>query len=552
MSIALQKITDYLDAMAQKNPFQAAIIFPEGRDKEGRVAYTHVTYAQLQEETDALSMWFLEQNIVKGERCAVMIRPSIDFFLVTFSLLRIGAVPVFIDPGIGSHYLKKCLAAAAPTVFIGIAKAQIARMLFGWSKDTIKKVFTVGSRFGFGGICLHRYKKESSKRRPLPTSSAQDLAAILFTSGSTGEPKGVLYKHAHFMSQVDALRELYNIEPSERDLCTFPLFALFAPALGMTAIIPDMDFQRPKDVDPRKLVEAIDNFGVQNFFGSPALLRTFGQYLAKNPRTFPTLKRILSAGAPVPSEVLRLIKPCLTGKADIYTPYGATECLPVASMGASEILQETAKLSERGFGVCVGKPIKGIKVRIIQVSDSPISVMEPSLQVPKGTIGEITVCGKHATEQYYRRPESTQSAKIKDKETGLLWHRMGDLGYVDEKGRLWYCGRKTQRVKTKNGDLYTDAIEGIFNGHKAVLRTALVGVKEGDSEGAVLCVETRERADKEEKARIKRDLLTLAAKDPRTSAIDKVLFHKSFPVDIRHNSKIFREKLKDWATKELS
>lgn len=549
------QIARYIDIMAEKQPYLHAVVFPEGRSKDRRVAYTHLTYQQLFEETESLALKLIKEGINKGDRCALMVKPSLDFFILTFSLFKIGAIPILIDPGIGRHYLKRCLNEAEPSVFIGIPKAQIARVLFGWCKNSLRKIITIGGSIGYGGITLESIRaknKPTSFEAEFPKTDPDDTAAILFTSGSTGQPKGAIYSHQNFMAQVELLKSAYQITPGERDLCTFPLFALFAPALGMTAIIPDMDFTLPAQVDPLKIAEAIDNFGATNLFGSPALLRRVGTWLKENPRTFPSLKRVISAGAPVPASVLALIQPALTMGAQIHTPYGATESLPVASISSEEILQETAKKTRTGSGICVGKPIEGVITRIIKITDDAIPTWDHRFIQETGTVGEIVVTGPHVTAGYYNRPTATKLSKIYDESCSRVWHRMGDLGYLDAKGRIWFCGRKSQRVKIEGSDLYTIACEGIFNEHPKVLRTALVGIGPQQNEAPVLCVETQGSTNKAEQLVIKRELLTLGQKFQNTKDIKTVLFKETFPVDIRHNSKIFREKLKEWATKELN
>ncbi|HEX4049061.1 MAG TPA: peptide synthase, partial [Elusimicrobiota bacterium] len=225
--------------------------------------------------------------------------------------------------------------------------------------------------------------------------------------------------------------------------------------------------------------------------------------------------------------------------------YGATESLPVALIGSSEILGETAELTERGRGVCVGRPAAGVDVAVIRITDAGIPQWRDALRLAPGEVGEIVVKGPVVTREYFRRPEADAAAKIAD-ETAVR-HRMGDLGYIDERGRLWFCGRKAHRIKTENGELYTIPIEGIFNSHPAVKRTALVGV----GLRAVLCVEL-EPGMKLDRQALTRELLSLAGTHDAAKEIKIILYHPSFPVDIRHNAKIFREKLAAWAKAELA
>jgi acyl-CoA synthetase (AMP-forming)/AMP-acid ligase II len=236
----------------------------------------------------------------------------------------------------------------------------------------------------------------------------------------------------------------------------------------------------------------------------------------------------------------------------VYPTYGATEALPVASIGSSEILGETRRCTDLGKGVCVGRPIEGIEARVIQISDDPIPVWSDDLVVAVGTIGEIVVAGPVVTREYFNRPEATRLAKIADPARSILYHRMGDLGYRDDRGRLWFCGRKSHRVILADETLFTIPCEAIFNTHPAVLRTALVGVNRRGERIPVICVELLRRSSESERDRVGRELLERGAAFPQTRRIRTVLFHPAFPVDVRHNSKIFREKLAVWATRRLS
>jgi acyl-coenzyme A synthetase/AMP-(fatty) acid ligase len=350
---------------------------------------------------------------------------------------------------------------------------------------------------------------------------------------------------------VKAFRALYTIEDGEIDLCTFPLFALFAPALGMTAVVPDMDASRPALAQPARLFEAVEDFGVTNLFGSPALLRRLVEGAEISGTRLPTLKRIISAGAPVSASLIERLTRLLDPPAQIHTPYGATESLPVASIGSDEILRETREFTERGLGVCVGQPVHGMDVLVIRIDDDPIATWSDDLLVAEGEIGEFVVSGPVVTRTYFNRPESTALAKIVGA-AGNFYHRMGDVGYRDDRGRLWFCGRKSHRVIARGETYFTIPCEAIFNAHPAVSRTALVGARRGGEVEPVICVDGLCGLSRAQKKRLVEELLELGSGYSHTRNIRTVLFHPSFPVDARHNAKIFREKLAAWATRKLS
>ena len=538
-----------LSDIARTRPHSLAVVCPAGRDRAGRARHTHRTFQQLDRESDRIAKALDANGMGRGVRTVLMVKPSLESFALTFALFKAGAVPVFIDPGMGIKNLGRCLSEAEPEAFIGIPKAQAARRLLGWGRETIRVALTVNR--GLTSTDGIRNPPHSEEPFTIARTRGDETAAILFTSGSTGPPKGAIYTHAIFEAQVQLLRSLYAIEPGEIDLCTFPLFALFAPALGMTAIIPEMDATRPARVDPTKIIEAIEDFGVTNLFGSPALIRRVGDYGAAHGLKLPSLRRVISAGAPVSARIIERFSALLAPAARIFTPYGATEALPVCSIGSDEILGETRHQTDRGEGVCVGRPVEGNRVEIIRIRDDPIAEWSDDLALPAGEVGEIAVQGPVVTRSYINRPEATALAKIADPTGGGPFHRMGDLGYRDGRGRIWFCGRKSHRVVTPDGTLFTIPCEAVFNTHPEVARTALVGVGPRGAMRPVLCVEPLRRPGRADLDRLRRELLALGASRPHTGSIATVLFHLSFPVDIRHNAKIFREKLATWAARRL-
>ncbi|GAB4139166.1 MAG: fatty acid CoA ligase family protein [Planctomycetaceae bacterium] len=549
-----ENIAERMQDYARQSPHKRAIIFPAGRDSADRVTYAHLTFEQLDQESDRLARGLTRMGVGPRTRMVLMVRPSLEFIALTFALFKTGAVIVLIDPGMGRSNIFRCLEEVVPAGFIGIPIVQAIRIFNRRKFRNAKLNVTVGRRWFWGGPNYSDLLGEEWSRFEIPPTSSDDPAAIIFTSGSTGPPKGVLYEHGMFAAQVDLLRDYYQIQPGEIDLPGFPLFALFNSAMGVTTAIPDMDPTRPARVDPEKILTAIRDLGVTQAFGSPAMWNRIGRYCEEHSITFPTLNRVLSAGAPVPVHVLKRIRRTLMQEhADIFTPYGATESLPICSISGSEVLEETAALTSSGAGTCVGKPFPHVSVKVIELAEGPISSIDDIVELPDGEIGEILVRGPSTTQEYFRRTDATAASKISDP-AGRCWHRMGDVGYFDEQGRLWFCGRKAHIVHTENGPMYPVRCEAIFNEHPAIYRSALVGVGESGAQTPVIIVEPeagRFPKTANSQKQLEAELLELGQSNPLTKSITQILFHRSLPVDIRHNVKIFREQLGPWAAEQL-
>jgi acyl-CoA synthetase (AMP-forming)/AMP-acid ligase II len=535
-----------LPRLARERGDQVAMHYP-GRDGRYRDA---LTYAQLDARSDAIAAGLALHGVARGTRTVVMLRPTPEFFLVMFALFKAGAVPVLVDPGIDKRALGQCLGEARPEAFVGIPLALLARAMLRWAPSARARI-TTGARAWLADATLAQIERDGSRAGPqLADTQPDEVAAILFTSGSTGVPKGVVYRHRHFVAQAGMLRSAFGIEAGGVDLPTFPPFALFDPALGLTSIIPDMDPTRPARADPRKLLRAIRRFGVTQLFGSPALVRV----LAEHGEPLPTVLRVTSAGAPVPADVVARMRALLPADAQLWTPYGATECLPVAVIEGRE-LTALRERTEQGAGTCVGRPVPPNEVRIIGIDDGAIACWSDALLVKPGQVGEITVAGPSATDSYFNRDAATALAKIREplRDGGeRIVHRMGDLGWIDAEGRLWFCGRKSQRVAVDAATtLCTEQVEPVFDTHPDVRRTALVGVGAAGAQRPVLCVELRKGIARGEHARIADELRHLGEGFVHTAKVETFLFHPGFPVDIRHNAKIGREKLAAWAALQL-
>ncbi|MGE5074087.1 MAG: AMP-binding protein, partial [Anaerolineae bacterium] len=441
------------------------------------------------------------------------------------------------DPAIGLRAVGRCLEDASPEVFIGNGVTDAIGRFYGWSKKSVRKRIRMQSLFG---------PRQDRRVHTEPLVAHPDAeAAIIFTSGSTGTPKGAVYTHGNFAALLDVLTNTFGIREDEIDLPAFPIFLILDCLLGVTAIVPDMRFPSPARTDAQRVLEAANQFHVTNMFASPVALDRIAAYARRSGQRLEIVERVITAGAPAPARVLEAFASVLSDEARFFGIYGATEALIMSVVDQRDVLAQARHQMARGAGVCIGRPVNGACIRILPITDEPVATWEATRELPANCVGEITIRGPHVTRQYAGRADLNDLHKIAD--TAGVVHRTGDLGYFDERGLLWYCGRKSHRVATTAGTMFTEQVEGIFNAHPPVRRTALVGWR-GEP---VLWIELEAPASSTDKDRIVAELRELAQADSQASQIERFLFIKRFPTDVRHNSKIIREKLAVMAQERL-
>ncbi len=552
MSAPSANIARHLAAHAAAQPEQTALKIPRGH-RAGRIDYLALSYAELAAEVAAHRSRLAAAGLRPGDRTLVLVRQGLPLIAVVFAVFELGALPIVIDPGMGRKNFLRCVAHSRPRALVGIPSARLASHLF-------RAAFrSVTLRVGVPGATTARLTP-SGARRPATAPAALDRApadpaAILFTSGSTGAPKGVCYTHGQFDAQVRLIRDTYHIRPGEIDLPLLPLFALFAPALGLTTIVPELDPSRPAQADPAKLVQAILQEGVTTSFGSPTLWGNIAAHCHRaGGQKLPTLRRVLCAGAPVPPGLWESLAPLLPA-GRLHSPYGATEALPVSTLCSDEVIGGTALATLAGAGACVGRILSANTVKIIAPRDGPVPGLASAPELPPGEIGEIIVAGPTVTESYDALPEATAAAKIRrvnptDPDApATVFHRLGDLGYLDATGLLWFVGRKAETVTTARGPFYPAQVEPLFEPHPAVRRVALVGSGPAGRQRPCLVIEPRDPKlcdDSTACRHLARELVQIALRHAHTAPIKACYFHPRFPVDVRHNAKIHRLALAAW------
>ena len=542
-------VAAFLPQVAARRPDMLSLVSPSGPNVS---SWTRTTAAELNARCDALAHGLARSGLRRGDRVCLFARPGADWVALVYALFKLAAVPVLIDPGMGRKNMLSCVERMRPRGFIGIPLAQALRVAFPRAFKSVEVSITADAPRLWSGLTLRRIATDGNGPFETAATAPDEEAAILFTSGSTGPPKGVAYTHGNFAAQVEALRAMYDVQPGDVDLACFPLFALFGAALEMTTVLPDMDFSKPAACDPSKIVHAILEHNVVQTFGSPAIWKRVAPYCRDHCIRLDSMRRLMIAGAPVAPSLIEACLAVLPAAGDVHTPYGATESLPVASASGREILARFRERTEAGEGNCVGRPAPGIELRVIRITDEPIDTWSDDLELAPGELGELCVRGPVVTAEYKFEPEPTRAAKIPS-DAGL-WHRLGDIGRIDGEGNVWFRGRKSHRLQTEQGLMMPVGIENVFNLHDAIEKSALVGIGAPGSERPVLVVQTvpaRRPRSGRDRANLAEDILRSAADHPECARVERVLFRPALPVDVRHNAKLKRGEIKRWAEEQL-
>lgn len=550
---ALRNVSEHLRRHADERGEQPALIVADG------VGWSSITYRELNARVDRFAHGFVEKGLRRGDRVLFLVKPSIDFYAALFGLFRMGAIPVLMDPGMGLPALLQCIEQASPRAVLALPIVHLVRLIKRKHFRSAEIFITAGTRWLWGGSTLQQCLSDNTAPYAIePDRTAADEGFIAFTSGSTGPPKGVSFVHRMFLNQARMLSERFEMDPETVTVECFAAFVIFDLAIGMTVVIPDMDLSKPAKADPAKVARAITEHKATSAFASPVVWQNIARWAQREGQELPSLHRVLTAGAPIPADLHRRFRDILAHGVQMHTPYGATEALPVATLGSTEILGETWERTAQGFGTCVGTAFPGVTIEIVRITQDPLPEWSEDLRVAPGEVGEITVFAPIVSPEYKDRPDANAVSKIT--RDGAIGHRMGDLGYLDDRGRLWFCGRKSHALwvdpaqlpepaRRDDGLLPAVPVEGVFNEHAKVLRTALVGVGERGAQEPVLCVELE--AGESWSSALESEILALANGTRWQGVVSRVLHSTGFPTDARHNSKIKREELREWASQQV-
>lgn len=545
----LISITEKIKLNALNNPYGAAIMHPMDKERSFRLTGSLQTFKMLNEESDHLAREFEEAGVNKGMRTLVFMDPGPDQIAAFYALFKIGAVPVIISPGLSRNEFLQCVKDASAEAFIGSPKGHLARFINGSCFNSLTTVITFGRFRLWKGHLISPIVEEIRSYSSQPGAN-DDTAFIFYTQGITGRPKGVIHTVQTLNATIALLETLVNFKKDDIALSLHPFFSILLPAMGITCLIPCIDLNFPLEADMNKLVGLIRKAGITHMMASPAFFSMVGDHLAEMGISLPSIRKVICFGAQVIPEYMTDFMAGIPEEAEVTLCYGSMEAFPVSTLDLSEMMAETKHLSEKGFGICIGKPVPECQIGLIPIRDDAISRFENDFLLPDGEVGELVVQGDHVSRKYFENPNGEANTKMKGPEK-TVWHRTGDLAWRDKKGRLWLCGRKTTLVKTAQGPLYALSCETIFNTHPDVQRSALVGIGDSKEKIPVMMIELRKKCGKKRKTDIYEELIEIAKENGVTSTIDTILFYDALPVDGYHLTEIMRDELIAFAQKRI-
>ena len=524
----------HLKKSATQNPEKYAVISTEGN-------FAPKTFKSLFDEVKKTAYFFKKKGIKKGDRILLIVKPGIDLINCCFGLLHRGAIPIIIDPGMGLKALSKCIKTSKPVAIVGIPLALSISYLFSKSFQSIKIRISVSKANEY----LRDRNETNFKDFDHVILQECDLAAIVFTSGSTGSPKGVRYLIKNFNTQILSLKNNFGLGPTDIDLVTLPVFSLFNPALSITSVISDINPRKPASADPKSIVSTIIDYKITTAFCSPIIGKKISSYCDKNSIVLPNVNRIMLAGASThPSIVERLAKTIPNGR--VLLPYGATEALPVSFSDHNQIKKIKDSILS-GQGSSLGYPISKKSVMLVPITNSPLpNDWEETINPVKeqNCIGEICITGDIVTDGYDGMPGATRDARFHYNDH--TYHRMGDIGYWDGCNSLRFLGRKAELLITSAGMLETERCEPIINNYDEVEKCALIGIGMYKIKEPCIVIELVHNLKSYPSALISK-IRNLLNRDFTEYKINRVFIEKKIPVDSRHNAKIHRLSLaKKW------
>lgn len=543
-------LEEHIERMPNKNvlswvSYDNILKFAKGENKE--LVHDHATFMDLHRAVGVVAGGLKEQGIKKGDRVIVFIPMSFPMYTTMFALQKIGAIAVFLDSWARKDQLDSSAKVVDPVAIVSIEKA--FQYLKGIEAiDAIKIKISVGET---QSDYTTSFEKLISAKTWADVAAVEKehTALITFTTGSSGTPKGADRSHRFLASQHYALNRHIPYESSDQDIPAFPIFSLNNIAAGVSTILPAIDVGSPNPLDGKILFKQITDQDVSCTTLSPSLMNALSSFCNQNNLTLPKVRRIITGGAPVSKDDVKNIKRSAPN-AEILVLYGSTEVEPMAHISDAQMLKERDNKDPEWVdeGVNVGHFDEGLKVKYINIEKGPIEITSSEdwkkWERPRGEVGEIIVQGEHVCERYYNNEEAFKKSKIKD-DKGLIWHRTGDLGFMDDKGDLWLVGRIHNAIQRDGKYLFPVRAEVILKRLPFVKHAAFLGVDHEKLGEATYCVYSlnEEYKDNFNEDEAHSEIMRLMNKNE--IPVDKVVSVENIPMDPRHHSKVEYAKLRE-------
>lgn len=550
-SAALANVSRHIVELAQVSTYKHSITCLSGRDTNGKMAYSHLTFRQLNQRSNELARGLQQAGVIRGTRAALQMLPGIEWFSIAYALLKIGAVPILLQPALGMRKLALCVKTVEPEILITEPRYQVIQLFNSSNYQSVHLQINTEKRWFSKGLSITDIQKNEPATFQPAEMRQNDTGMIVFsTSCESDTPKPTVYTHGMLNAIIEQIKSVMAVSLESTLITTFPLFMVLAPAIGIRQIIPESHSLKANKLDPRILIETIWDYGVTHLLMSSTRLMMLTDFLKDEAIFLPSIQRIVSWGEPYPPLELQRLHSFINEKTQIFPLYGVTEAPVISTLGSHTIVSEMQVKTERGFGLCEGKVVDGLEMRIIEVSDRPIDNWSDDLLVNDGGIGELVVKGEAVSRQYYNNTKYDALHKIPDGK--YMWHRTGDIGWLDTKDNFWFCGRKQDRIIISEEEtLYTIPCEAVFMQHERVYRCIIVGVGPIPYQTPVLIIELAPGDSGKYISTLTHELLDLAQAYPHTGNINNILFRKCFPVHSLYHQKINRKQLTKWAAKKL-
>ena len=516
-------IDDLLREQVRQRPDAIALVDPRAAPPRRTL-----TYRQLEHEVAGSAAWMTTQGLERGSAVLTFVPMSADLYIALLAMFRLGAVALFLDPSAGREHLERCCARWQPDALLAIPKAHLLRLRSA-ALRRIRRHWHTGR--GWWPMTRRWSTLDTAVGATSPTSLAQpeDAALVTFTSGSTGVPKGAVRTHAFLLAQYEALAPGIHLHRGQVDLATLPVFTLANLAAGLTTVIPEVDLRRPGAVDPAPLFRQVREHKVTRLTASPAFFEQLVAHHQRTGETLPQLEHLHTGGAPVYPPLLDAMQG-LAPNAEVVAVYGSTEAEPIAHVARTEFTEQDRQAMRSGRGLLAGPPVEQVTLRILPDQwgkpRGPYMAEQLAEQsLGPNEAGEIVVAGEHVLPGYL--------GGLGDEETKFhvgeqIWHRTGDAGYLDAKGRLWLLGRCAARVQDEHGEVYPFAVECVAMSFPAVRRAAFV------AHGGRRLLIIQSRVSGETALKLCEELRTAAD----WAQLNDVRVVPALPVDARHNAKI--------------